>query len=128
MLVYEQSCPEIPFSFNLYMSTSSNVLDLSKNAPQTSLHISWVINRSWLIHESPLFKSWLVERYQIIFVKHLNILLYNGLSSIFPVMGSKDNGTVIFQYFLISFFVCRNNICCFPFKRKFSTFKTLFKC
>ena len=63
LVMISNSFPEIPFCFSLCKSpwcyTLSNAFEMSKNIPQTSrplskdLHISWVMDRTCLIHELP---------------------------------------------------------------------------
>ena len=137
LINHQKYLPQIPFHFNLHMRplchTLSNALDMSKNTPQTSrpssnnLCISWLIDRSWLMHESPgLNPDWLLDIKSIFCEKFKHIIIQYSFKY-FSGNRKQGCGTTIFQYFLVSFFMCWNYICFLPFKRKFSTFKTWFK-
>ena len=89
------------YRFNFKMRslcyTLSNDLHISRNTPRTSyptsqdLYISWVIDRSWLIHESlGLKQDWFGE-IRLFLLKKLYILFYN-------------------KYFYAQHFYCRSDV------------------
>ena len=94
--------PDIPFCFHLEVRplyhTLSKAFGMSRNKVKT-WWLSWkdlciwcVINRSWLVPESPGLKpDWFCD-IQIFSVKNLNMLSYNILSNILPETGSKEIG------------------------------------
>ena len=94
--------PDMPFWVSLKMipscQTLSNAFEISRNTRVTSrpsskeLYISWVIDKSWLIQESPCLKpDWLAE-ISLFSIKNSNISLNINLSRIFPHIGSSDTG------------------------------------
>ena len=112
--------PDIPFCSNLKMrpacQTLSNAFDMSRKTPQTSYLsssdacIPWVIDKSWLIQESPGLKpDWFVEIRWFV-MKKLNISLYKRRSNIFPQIGRSEIGSDIVCHFFMNW----NNIYFFP--------------
>ena len=94
--------PDIPSCSNLKMrplcQTLSDAFDMTRNAPRTShpssndLYIPWVVDKSWLIQESPGYKpDWFVEIRSFV-VKKSDISLYNRHSNIFPHSGKSEIG------------------------------------
>ena len=92
--------PDMSFWVSLKMIPSchilSNAFEISRNTLLTSrpsskeLYLSWVINNSWLIQESPRSKpAWLVKISQFS-IKNSNISLNINLSRIFPNIFSSD--------------------------------------
>ena len=69
----------------------SHALDMSKKIAMTSRlslrdrWISWMINKSWLIHESP---DWLSD-IKLFSAKNSTILAYSNLSRISLLIGSN---------------------------------------
>ena len=78
--------------------TLSKAFDMSKNTDRTSrpsskdLYIGCVVDRSWLVQESPgLNLDWFCN-IKLFSVKNLNMLSYNALSNILTETGSKEIG------------------------------------
>ena len=86
----------------------------------------WVIDNNWLIHESPCLNPDWFSEIRLLEVKKLNISFKIGLSKI-PTDRKERNWTIIFDILLVTFFVDRNNISFFPFRRKNASKKSLFK-
>ena len=92
----------MPFCFSLKIiplcQTFSNTFEISRKTPLTSnpsskdLHISWVIDKSWLIQESPGLKPDWFEEMKLFSIRNLDISLNISLSSIFPQIGSNETG------------------------------------
>ena len=128
-VILSDRLPELPLCFDFYKrplcNTLINALDMSKSTTRTSrpsssdLRISWVIDSSWLIHELPgLNRDWSWE-IKLFYVKNSNILIYKILSIFFSDNRKQRYGSVIFQYMLISFLMCKNYICFFHSKGSF---------
>ena len=91
--------PEMPFCFSLRIiplcQTLSNTFEMSRKAPLTSnpplkdLHISWVIDKSWLMQESSGLKPGWFTEIKLFSIRNLNISLNISLSSIFPQIRSN---------------------------------------
>ena len=94
--------PDTLFCFNLKIRlichTLSEAFDISKNIDRTSWlsskdsYIWCVIDRSWLVQESPGLKPDWFYGIRLFSVKNLNILSYNNLSNILLDTGSKEMG------------------------------------
>ena len=84
-----------------------------------------------MIHEWPGLKldwfQWFGEIRLSLEIKNLNISLKISLSEILPQIGNRKNGTIIFNILLVNFFVNRNNVFYFPFRRKDASKKSLSK-
>ena len=74
---------------------------------------------------SPSLNSDWLGDIKLFLVENLHILIHYSFKY-FSGYVKQRHGMVIFQYLLISFYMCRNYICFFPFNRKFCTFKTWF--
>ena len=92
--------PDMQFCFCLYLSSFCHVLLIaldidcycfnSSRLSSQDWHISWVIERNWLMHESPGLKPDWLSDIKLFFVKNLNVLSYSNLSRISPVVESND--------------------------------------
>ena len=99
-----RSLPETPFDFSLKMrpscQTLSNALEISKNIARVSLDgylsnalcISLVIERSWLIVESPGRKPDCFGVRRLFLFKNSYITSKTSFSNIFPRMGNNEIG------------------------------------
>ena len=76
--------------------TPSNALDISKNTPRTSkpspkdLYISCVIERSWLMQESPTLKPDQCDDIKMLSVRYGYTSSYIKNSNILPQVGSSE--------------------------------------
>ena len=97
-----KNSPEMSFCFNLKISPScqtlSKALDMSKETLLTSdplskdVKISWVIDNSWLMQESPGWKpDWFLQM-TLLAEKLINISLKITLSNILLQIESKETG------------------------------------
>ena len=94
--------PDMPFWVNWKTipscHTLSNAFEILRKTLLTSrpsskeLYISWVIDKSWLIQESPGLKPDWMEEISLFSIKNSNISLNINLSRIFPHIGSSDTG------------------------------------
>ena len=78
--------------------TLSKPLKISRKIPLTSKplsndwQMSWIIDKSWYIHESPYLKSdWLYDIRSFL-MKNSNKLLYIKRSNTFPHIGNNETG------------------------------------
>ena len=101
---------DIPFCSNLKMrpacQTLSNAFHMSRKTPRTSYpsssdeYISWVIDKSWLIQESPGLKpEWFVE-IRWFLMKKLNISLYKRVQIFFHKLEEVRLEVRLFVIFL----------------------------
>ena len=74
---------------------------------------------------SPGLKPNLLEEMSLFSMKNWNISLNINLSRIFPQIGCSDTGRYFFNVSLPPFFVSRNNVTLFPFRRKDTSFNAL---
>ena len=91
--------PEMPFFWSLTIRPSchtlSNALDISKNTLRTSkpsskdLYISCVIERSWLMQESPPLKPDWCDDIKLLSIRYGYTSLYIKRSNILPQIGSS---------------------------------------
>ena len=71
---------------------------MSRETPVTSkpspkgVYISWVIDKRWVIQESPGLKPDWFEEIKLFSIRNLNISLNISLSNIFPQIGSNETG------------------------------------
>ena len=94
--------PDMPFWVSLKMippfHTLPNAFEISRKTLVTSrpsskeLYVSWVIDNSWLMQESPGLKADWPEEISLFSIKNSNISLNINLSRIFPQIGSSDTG------------------------------------
>ena len=76
----------------------SNAFEISRKTLLTSrrsskeLYISWVIDNSWLMQETPGLKPDWLEEMSLFSIKKSNISLNINLSRIFPQIGGSDTG------------------------------------
>ena len=99
-----RSLPETPFGFSVKMrpscQTLSNALEISKNIARVSLSgylsnalcISLVIERSWLIVESPGRKPDCFGVKRLFLFRNSYITSKISFSNIFPHMGNNEIG------------------------------------
>ena len=95
-----RSLPETPFDFSLKMRPSCQTLEISKNIARVSLDgylsnalcISLVIERSWLIVESPGRKPDCFGVKRLFLFRNSYITSKTSSSNIFPHMGNNEIG------------------------------------
>ena len=71
--------------------------EISRKTPLTSnphqdLHISWVLDKSWLIQESSGLEPGWFEEIKLFSIRNLNISLNISLSNIFLQIERNDTG------------------------------------
>ena len=81
------SCHTLSNTFEILSNTLLNLRPSSKE-----LYISWLIDNSWLIQESPGLKPDWQEEISLFSIKNLSISLNINLSRFFPHIGSSDTG------------------------------------
>ena len=94
--------PDMSFWVSLKMipscDTLSSAFEISRKTLQTSrpsskeIYISWVIDSSWLMQESPGLKPDWLEEISLFSTKNSDISLNINLSSVFPPTCSSNTG------------------------------------
>ena len=117
---------------NVYISslchTLSKALDISRNTPLTSkslskeVKISWVIDRSWFMRESPGLNPDYFGDIRLLFKKHFNMLSYAIRSKTLLQIGRRGTRRYFLMFSLSPFLKIGTMFPFFPVIWKDSTF------
>ena len=95
---------------------------LSLQTRHQKIYISWVIDKSWLMQESPGLKPSWFEEIKLFSIKNLNISLNISFSSISRQIGSNETGQKFFKHCLSPFLWTMN-----VYERKRTSINALMK-